>query len=356
MGIELCRPGIYTPERGKNDCNVLTNYDLEGFPQIETSEEWIIQRSGISERRIEFEKTIPEMALASAEDYLKKNNVSPEEIDEIILSTNHHHLEQAFPCHAGYSSGYLKTRNIPIHDSNAGCSGLVYALREAYNTMKVEEDKKHVLVIAVEKLSEFTNYNDRSTCFLFGDAAVTYGLRERKEIEGIVKNVVGGKPDLEGHLCLSKMNGLRIRPINYAGEKGVEFKYETEKFKFEEVFQNYLVMDGQEVFKFATPAMRDAVHKVVEEGGYKMEDLDLIIPHGANIRIINAAEKGLKNKGFKGKVYTNLHKYGNTSSASGGIAQNEAIEEGVLEEGMLYCIVKFGAGLTWGATLARHAA
>ncbi|MBU0958934.1 MAG: 3-oxoacyl-ACP synthase [Nanoarchaeota archaeon] len=356
--IRLSAPGVYIPSRGENDINVITNADLERI--VNTSDEWITTRTGIKERRISHDLGVHKIAVLAAKDVLEKIHLDPTEIDEINFATNRHYKEQEFRNLAAYVAINIgaRTENIALEDSAAGCTGLIYAIRKAYNTLKVEEDKKNILVIGAENLPDMTDYSDRNTCILFGAGACAYLLkRVEGKKEGIIKCTVGGKPDKgdkdwpDGFLGLKYKNGLKIRP-----SKDPNKKFETYPKK-----QNYLIMKGKEIMKFAPRAMMLAVHKVLEGTPYSIENVNVIIPHGANARITNNAEKDARKKGFSGTVFTNLDKYGNTSTASVGIAEAEAREKRVtetserkiIEPGDLVIDVAFGAGLTWGAILKR---
>ena len=350
--IRLSAPGVYVPERGKNDCNVITNADLEKI--VDTNNEWIVSRTGMVERRISFDKNLLQMADEAVLDLYAQENLNP---GEVIFATNRHVGNREFPNSGSYIAG-KQNLQVPTSSKGAGCTGLIFGIREAYNTLMVEEDKGEILVIGAENLTDMTNYADRNTCVLFGDAAVAHKLeRVNRKGEGIIKCYVSGKPDQgnsewkNGFLTTEKVIGLKLRPnpAYLAGDLSVP------KFETYEAEQNYLIMNGPEVFKFAVPAMRHAVHEVLANTGYTLKDVDLILPHGANRRIIDAASEGLEKKGLgKNKVFSNLEKYGNISTASTGIAMDEAIRTGRLKPGMLYVLVSFGAGLTSGAILARH--
>lgn len=337
MGVALLGPGVYIPP------DVLTNADLETL--VDTSDEWIFQRTGIRERRISFQEGVKSMGALAAKDLLSKTGVNPKDVDEIIFATNRHDKEMTSPVHAGHVAHAIGARQIPIHDSMAGCTGLVYAIREAHNNI-VANDVDTVLVVGVELLSAGVDYSDRDTCILFGDGAGAY-LVQRYDGVGIIKNVVGGEPDLggegwpNGYLTTERKKGLTI------------FARQGDKLQTTEMVRNYLVMNGKQIFKFATRVMKQAVSDVLEDTGYTLEEVDVIIPHGANIRITDAAQKGLRKMGFKGVVYTNLERFGNTSTASIPLAAAEAKERGIIEEGKLVINVAFGAGFTYGANLYK---
>lgn len=361
--ISVSEPGVYVPS-AQDSRNVLTNSDLENMIQIDTSDDWITPRTGIKERRIEHYKDVREMGLEAANDLLFNklglNSEQLQEIDEILFATNSHAHGLEFRNHAGYVGGKLGIEDVALSDKGAGCTGLIAVMREAYNTLKVEKDKKKILVIGAEHLTSITDYFDRNTCILFGDAACAYLIsRNQGDEEGIIKNVFGGKPDIggegwsEGYLTLSPKKGLRIRPLDYPGDES-KFKFHTPKFKFEEREQNYLIMEGNKIFNYAVKvAMRRAIHSVLEGTPYTIADVDVIVPHGANRRITHADEEALRKKGFKGIIYTNLETHGNTSAASVGLAEEEARREKIIKRGQLILSVAFGAGLTWGANLRR---
>jgi len=344
MGIALRGPGIYVPP------HVLTNQDLvelvdeEGKKVIDTSNDWIVERTGIRERRISIDENVRQLGIKAVDNLKEVLGEDLKDVGEIILATNRHR-DGEFPSYASSIASHLGLENVIIHDELAGCPGMVYALRNAFNSIQAGEINS-ALVGGVERLSDFTNYADRSTCPLFGDGAGWYKLERREDEEGIIANFLGGTPD-RGDESWSK-GYLTI--VNSPGKKLV---LKDGKFKAKNAIDDFLIMEGQKVYKFATRVMRKAVHGVLERSKYELSDVDVLIPHGANIRIVNAAEEGLRDKGFKGIVFTNLHKYGNTSTASTLLAAAEAREKGVIIEGSLVVQVSFGAGFTYGANLFR---
>jgi len=345
--ISLSRPGIYVPPRThvdpQKDPNVITNQDLEKM--VDTNDEWITRRTGIKERRIEHYLGVHEMGAKAAEAVLKVKGYDGKDIDEIIFCTNKHHLGQEFKHHAGYVGEVINVRDgIPMHDEAAGCPSALYGIRAARNNLIAEKDKNKILVVAAEKLTSFTNYKDRSMCVLFGDAAGAYIL-ERSKNPGILEIVTHGKPDRKKVLGLKRGMGFQIKPSD---------DFSLGKFKFEEKEDNYIYMDGQEVMKFASEAMSEAVHEVVEKAGYALKDVEVIVPHQANLRIINSARKNLKKKGSKGEIIVNIEEYGNTSGASTILAHHEGLERKIIRPGMLVVKVTFGAGLNWAAMLFKQ--
>jgi len=336
----MSKPEVYIPE------TVITNQDLENL--VDTSDEWIVERTGIRERRISLDKGVKEMGAIAARKVLDANIVVGEEIDEVTFAINWHDSNQEFPCHAGHVAKENNIESAAIFDVGAGCTGLVYALTLAHNRMVADHRLNKILVVGGERLTDMTDYSDRNTCVLFGDAVGAYLLERSESEEGIINNFLGGEPDVgdkdwpSGFLSLKRKAGLKLRAS--------EGDY---KFFPEEADQNYLIMNGKPVFKFASRVMRHAVHEVLEGTKYSLEDVDVIVPHGANMRIIDSADKGLRNKGFKGRIYTNLERFGNTSTGSIPLAANEAYENGLIKRGSLVVNVAFGAGFTYGANLYR---
>jgi len=340
MGITLSRPGIYVPN------TTINNHFLERI--IDTTDDWIKERSGISERRISLDLGIKEMGLIAAQRCLEQNMITNQEINEIIFATNFHDDNLEVPMHASYVAKKLEIEKAALFDVEAGCTGLVYAIRLAYNNMSIEPNLKRVLVVGGERLTNVTDYSDRTTCFLFGDGAGAYLLERWDNEEGIIKNVCSGEPDLgdgkefaSGFLSQQHKKGLEL----VMDPNGDLITQEAEK--------DYLTMKGQPIYQYAVRVMRHAVHEVLEGTEYKLEDVDVIVPHGANLRIIESANKKLEEKGFKGKIYHNLATHGNTSTASIPIAAAQAFEERKIKKGSLVINVAFGAGFTWGANLYR---
>jgi 3-oxoacyl-[acyl-carrier-protein] synthase-3 len=345
MGIVLSGPGIYVPP------TVLTNQHLVDLRDektkqrvLDTSEEWMFTRSGIKERRISLDEDVKTLGIRAVNDLetVLARKLNPH---EIRFATNRHR-DGEFPCYASTIAAAIGANEVIMQDNLAGCTGLVHAIRDAYNAIKSGEIDSS-LVGGVEGLSDFANYADRSTCFLFGDGAGWYLLERREGKEGIIANVLGGTPDKGskdwpfGHLAIRKTLGKKLKKT-------------PEGFETYDATDYFLMMNGQEVFKFATEVMRKAVHEVLDRSHrYTLPDVDVIIPHGANMRIIDAANKGLVKKGFRGVIYTNMERFGNTSTASIPISTAGAIQEGVIRDGSLVINVAFGAGFTYGANLYR---
>ena len=297
--------GHYLPSK------VITNFDLEKM--VDTSDDWITTRTGIKERRIAQEESLTDMAYMASAEALKMAGVDPVDIDLIILATLT--PDMGFPASACLLQSRLEAKNAFAFDISAACSGFLYALDMAHSYLSSGK-ARHVLVVGAEKLSEIVDWQDRNTCVLFGDGA------------GAVLLSSDGKDKLYTSKLLSDGS---LWEILYAPKCG------------------YINMKGRELFKIAVRSMEEACNEVIEKAGVSAERIKLMIPHQANIRIIQALAEKL---GFPmEKVYTNIHKYGNTSAASIPIALSEAIQEGLLSEGDIVLFTAMGGGLTWGATL-----
>ncbi len=352
MAIRTSEPGIYIPDRGINDINVLTNADLEGL--VDTSNEWIIERTGMNEGRIEHSLSVEEMGARAVLDLKRRTGFNPDEIEEVRFATNKHTRE--FRNAAAYAAIAAGIKNAALQDQGAGCTGLIYTFYDARNSLLASKKRK-IIIIGAEKLSGITDYSDRNTCILFGDAACAYLMeKDDSNEEGIINIVTGGQPDIgdvewpRGFLTLTDpKEGLKIRP----NPEYVAGNLNAPKFETYLSVQQYLDMFGKEIFKYATREMAHSVHEVLDGTPYELADVDVIIPHGANARITNNSKGRLEEKGFRGVVYTNMSRHRNTSTASIGIAEEEARRTGIIKPGMLVVEVGFGAGLTRGAKLER---
>lgn len=322
--VGITGTGSYIPEK------VLTNADLEKI--VDTNDEWITSRTGIKERHIA-PKDIPasELCYQAGLRALADAQVAPEEVELIIVATIT--PDYAFPATACLVADRLGAKNAAAYDLEAGCTGFVYALATASQFVATGMYKT-VLVIGGETMSKILNWEDRSTCILFGDGAGAAVLQPVKEGFGFLSFELGS--DGSGGTLLSQPAGGSQCP---ASRGSVEKNLHT------------LQMEGREVFKFAVRVMGDVSVKVLEKANLTREDIDLLIPHQANTRIVDAAVKRL---GIShDKVVVNLDKYGNMSAASIPVALDEAIKEGRLKEGDIIIMVGFGAGLTWGACVLK---
>lgn len=316
--------GSYVPEK------VITNQDLSRI--VDTSNEWIIERTGIQERRIVDEKTATsDIASIAAEKALADAKLKAEDMDLIIVAT-------ATPDHAFPSTACIVQKNIgatkaAAFDISVGCSGFVYALAVGEQFIK-SGFYERVLVIGAETLSKIVDWQDRNTCVLFGDGAGACILEKCEENMGILVSQLGSD-GTNGSVLIQPAGGSR-QPANE----------DTVKNRL-----HFIKMEGREVFKFAVRVMDKASQSVIQKANLKLEDIDFFVPHQANIRIIEAAAKKLDLE--QSKIYVNLNKYGNMSSASIPVALQEAIEEKRIKKGDNVLLVAFGAGLTWASMIIK---
>ena len=316
--------GSYVPER------TLTNEYFE--KTVDTNNEWIISRTGIEERRVAGEsEATSDLATKAALKAMEKAAVAPEEIDLIIVATVT--PDMAFPSTACIVQKNIGAVNAAAFDIEAACSGFIYGLTIADSFIRTGVYKK-ILVIGAETLSKITDYTDRNTCVLFGDGAGAVIVSEVEEGYGILGSHIGANGSA-GHLLTQPAGGSRIPTT----EQSVRDRL------------HYIKMDGSEVFKFAIKIMGEAAEKALEGCGLSKEDIDYLIPHQANTRIIESAVKRLKIA--PEKVYVNVNKYGNMSAASIAVALDEANEKQCLKDGSIVVLVGFGGGLTWGASVVR---
>lgn len=322
--VGILGTGSALPER------VLTNADLEKM--VDTTDEWIVSRTGIRERRITDANTASsDLAAAAARKALEDAGISAEEIGLIIVATVT--PDYMFPATACLVQEKLGIPNTAGFDLSAGCSGFLYGMSTA-TAMIQSGMAKHALVIGVETLSKITDYTDRNTCVLFGDGAGAVVLGPVPEGRGFVGFDLGIDGS-GGELLMQAAGGSR----NPATQESVLSG------------QHVIRMNGKEVFKFAVRVMNSATEDVLHKIGLSKEDIDFLVPHQANIRIIDYARERLGLP--EDKVVVNLDRYGNMSSASIPVALDEAKRAGKFKEGDLLLMVGFGAGLTWGAAAVR---
>ncbi|HHW47126.1 MAG TPA: ketoacyl-ACP synthase III [Clostridiaceae bacterium] len=324
FGIGILGIGMCLPE------SILTNYDLEKM--VDTSDEWIIKRTGISERRI-LDKDEPayKLGVKAAQRAIEDAGLKPEEIDFIIVTTTSpDYLTPSMSCMIQSEIGAV---NAAALDINAACTGFIYALKIA-EALIANGCYKNILLVACEGLSKVVDWEDRATCVLFGDGAGAVVIGAVENGLGIVKTCVGADGSIGHNLTI---------PCCYLSNVDLEKRVHENK--------RVVWMDGSEVFKFAVKAMAEAASKVLDESNFSIEDIKLIIPHQANVRIIDGAAKRL---GVSlDKMYINLNKYGNISSASIPVALKEAVDLNLIKKGELVLLVGFGGGLTWGSTVMR---
>ncbi|HIA69616.1 TPA: ketoacyl-ACP synthase III [Candidatus Poribacteria bacterium] len=321
----LIGTGSYLPD------NVLTNFDLEKM--VDTSNEWIMKRTGISERRIaDKEMATSDLSIHAARRAIKSAKIDPLEIDMIIVSTST--PDSAFPSTACSVQNGIGAKNSYGFDLAAACSGFVYGLDLADGMIKSSRYDT-VLVVGAEIFSRIIDWEDKSTCVLFGDAAGAAIIQVSEE-PGIIASYCGADGAYADADLLGVPAGGSRMPASAAT---VDQKLHTVK------------MRGQEVFKLGVRIMPEAAQKVLDTAGVSIDQVDLVIPHQANSRIIEAVGDriGIDPE----KIYVNVNQYGNTSAASVIVALDEAIREEHAKVGDLILLTVFGAGLTWGSTLIR---
>lgn len=324
MGSVILGTGSCLPE------NKLTNHDLEKM--IDTSDEWITSRTGIKSRRIAGKGEYTHILAADAgRKALQDSGINPEEIDILIVGTITSHM--IMPSCGCFVQEQLGLINAYAYDVNAACSGFVYSLDIASHYVLADPDKK-ILVIGAETLSTRVNWQDRNTCILFGDGA---GAVVIGHVDNANRGLVGSNLFSDGRLWkLLYMHG----PVSCNPDLEVENNPGA-----------HIMMEGREVFKHAVRAMEDAVRGLLEKEKIELESVKLVIPHQANIRILNKLLQRLNID--TEKVFINVPKYGNTSAASIPIAIDEANRAGLLKKEDLVLFCSFGGGFTWGASLLR---
>ncbi|AJQ27465.1 beta-ketoacyl-ACP synthase III [Pelosinus fermentans] len=323
-GVGIIGIGSYAPEK------IVTNKDLEKI--VETSDEWIVSRTGIKQRHIvEPGVATSSLAALAAERALLDAGVTADEIDLIIVATAT--PDMLFPSTACLVQDKIKASKAAAFDLSAGCSGFAYGLVTGSQFIKTGLYKK-ILVIGAETLSTILDWNDRNTCVLFGDGAGAVVLGEVPAGYGIL-GVELGADGSGGELLKMPAGGSRIPATNESiGQR-----------------LHYLQMSGNDVFKFAVKVMGEAAVKALENSGLSHTDVDCLIPHQANIRIIQSAAKRLKLP--MEKVVINVDNYGNTSAASIPLAMDEAMKNGRLKNDDIVVLVGFGAGLTWASCVIK---
>lgn len=323
MYARIISTGSYLPEK------VLTNHDLEKM--VDTSDEWITERTGIKERRIANQnQSSSDLALEASKRALKNAMLKPEKIDLIIVATVSGDYQ--VPSTGCILQKKLGAINASAMDINAACSGFIYALSVAEAYIKSEKYKR-ILVVGSEVLSKFTDWQDRTTCVLLGDGA------------GAV--VVTGDNN-KGILSVDIYSDGRLWDLLYIPAGGSSMPASRETL---EKRMHYIKMRGNETFKVAVKTLESLVVDTLKKNNIKPSQLSLLIPHQANLRIIKATVERL---GLSmDKVIINLTRYGNTSAASIPIALDEAISEGRIKEGDYILLEAFGGGLTWGSVLMK---
>ena len=314
--------GMYVPSR------VLTNADIEKM--VDTSDEWIVSRTGIRERRIAAEDEFTsDMGAKAAQQALELGGVDPQEIDLIIVGTCTG--DTVFPSTACYIQSKIGAMRAAAFDVQAACSGFLYALVTAEQFIS-SRAYRTILVVGAEKLSSIVNWKDRNTCCLFGDGAGAVILRHREGARGLLAYDLGADGSQTSILSVPA-SGCRLPITTDVLDQRL----------------NYLQMSGKEVFKQAVTAMNRSAEECLEKAGVKPDQIRWFIPHQANFRIVDAVAQRM-NVGMEHFVM-NLDRYGNTSSACMPIALHETAMAGKLDRGDLILMVSFGGGLTWASTV-----
>lgn len=319
MKAKITGTGSCLPEK------IITNSDLEKM--VDTSDQWIVERTGIKERRVSDANTTTSMlAICAARKAIEAAKISPLQIDLVVVATCS--PDMLFPSVSCMLQDSLGLKNAACFDVSAACSGFNFALATASKYIETGSNK-YVLVVGADTLTKYLDWTDRNTCILFGDGAGAVMLEATDDNSGILASFIKSKG--EGGKYLTMPGGGSADP-------------EIKRSRF-------ISMDGKEVFKFAVRALEESVFEVVKSAGLSVSDIDLLIPHQANIRIIDHVIKKFNLP--KEKVYVNLQNYGNTSAASVPIALDEAVREGRVKKGDIVVLSGFGAGLTYGANLIK---
>lgn len=317
--------GRYSPPR------VVTNHDLESV--VETSDEWIRSRTGITERRLADKDTgAADMGAAAARVAMERAGITAADVDILMVSTAT--PDRLLPSTACDIQALIGARNAAAYDYSTACSGFLYGLQLAEAHIAAGQAET-ILLICTEKMSSIIDWTDRATCVLFGDGA---GAAVIRPAEGDGRGILSGYIKSDGTLA-----ELLYRPGG-----GAKFPLDISVL---DERSHFVKMAGPEVFKSAVRSMCDAAGNALERAGVSGDDVDLLVPHQANIRIIDATAKYAKIPAEK--VYINVDRYGNMSSASIPVALDEARELGRVKDGSLVLMVGFGAGFTWGANVVR---
>ncbi len=321
---KIIATGSYVPE------HKITNYDLEGI--VDTSDDWITERTGIRERRIvNGKQAASDLACEAAVLALKRAKIKAKDLDLIIVATISG--DMPFPSTACVLQSKLGARNAASFDLNAACSGFIYGLHVANGLIRARLHKK-VLLVGAEVLSKFTDWQDRSTCVLFGDGAGAVIIEPTDEKRGIYSTHINSDGDLGDLICLPGGGSRHPSSMDSLLKK-----------------LHFIKMKGSETFKVAVRTLEELAMKTLQENDLNPSQLSLLVPHQANIRIIQATAKrlGLPME----KVFMNIQKYGNTSAASVPLALDEAVQSGQIKAGDFILLEAFGGGLTWASSLIR---
>jgi 3-oxoacyl-[acyl-carrier-protein] synthase-3 len=324
MGSRIVATGRAVPR------TALTNKDLERY--MDTSDEWIRSRTGIGQRyAMRHGESLAEIAIAASRTALSRAGLKPSDLDAIIVGTVS--SEFAFPSFACQVQNGLGISSIPAFDVAAACSGFIYAISVADAHMR-GGDFNRVLVIGADALSTMVDWNDRSTAVLFGDGAGACVMVSEPGKRGVLSSLLRSSGE---HWSL-----LSVRATGTRGTVDSEIR---------RCADDAIKMKGPELFKIAVKSMEEVSRQVADRAGVKLEEIDLFVPHQANLRIISAVAERLGMP--QDKVFTNIDRYGNTSAASVPIALDEALEQGRIHDNNIVMLNACGGGLTWGANLVR---
>ncbi len=323
--------GVYAQIAGTGMCvpdAVVTNEALTKM--VETTDEWIVSRTGIKERRsVHKQEASSDLAYRAAKRALEDADTAPGQVDLVLVATAT--PDMLFPSTACLVQNRLGIKNVPAFDLSAACSGFIYGLAAADAFIR-SGVYKTVLLIGVETLTKFTDYTDRTTCIIFGDGAGAAVIKATKAKKG----VIGSKLYADG----GKWDFIRLPG---GGSRTPSYACGREDY--------YLKMNGHETFKVAVRGLEQAIVDLLKACRMKTDDVDLVIPHQANMRIIETVARKLD---FPMKrIFVNIEKYGNTSAASIPMALHEAVHEKRIKDGDTILTAAFGSGLTWGANLIR---
>ncbi len=321
FNVEVISTGSYAPD------NIMTNKDLSKI--VETSDEWISERTGIKERRIAVKDTTATLATKAAINALNSSNIKSEEIDLIIVATAT--PDYFFPSTACIVQSEIGATKATCFDLSAACTGFIFGLNTAEQFLKTGQFET-ALVIGAETLSKVVDWQDRKTCVLFADGAGA-ALLKRSEKKGLLASYTGSYGKGYKNLILPAITHRNTFV------KEVENK------------ESYISMNGGEIYKFAVRIIVECIEKVLQRENILIDEVKHIVPHQANLKIIETSAKKLKID--KNKFFVNLDKYGNTSGASIPLALDEMVRNDLLKDGDLIILVGFGAGLTYGAQLIR---
>lgn len=317
---KIAGTGSYVPKK------VMTNDDLKAF--VDTSDEWIQSRTGIKERHIVVDEDTTDLAYEASLRAIEDAGIDKSEIDLLLVATVT--PDNAFPGVSNILQARLGINEVMTFDVNAACSGFLYIMNIADKMIK-SGAYKTALIVGAETLTRLTDWRDRNTCVLFGDAAGAMIIQKSEE-NHIQDVICGSRGDVNGDLICKSVD-IKDPAVNAVSE------------------QDHIHMNGREVFKFATRILPKTVHDLLDRNNLTLDDLDSIVCHQANERIIDKAARDLKFS--MDKMFINIDKYGNTSAASVPLAIDEAIKTNYLKKGDTFMTVAFGGGFTWGGALIK---